>query len=135
MTDRGRLAELIRDKTCGNNACMPFLDCEKCGNFPLSDKDVDRLADCILADGWMRPPVKVGSDIYTIQNGEVKKHFVMEVSKHVNGNSYIKYVPYDKNGIAELNWVQSRCTDKDIGRLIYLSREEALKALRKDEGK
>lgn len=121
MTDRERLVELL------NKKYDHF--CDQCG----VNKDsyyTDNLADYLLADGWMRPPCKVGSDIYTIQNGEVKKHFVIEVSKHVNGNSYIKYVPYDKNGIAELNWVQSRCTDKDIGRLIYLSREEAEKALR-----
>ena len=124
MTDRERLVELL--KLPSN--CMPHAVCEKCGLNGVCS--VQRQADKILADGWMRPPCKVGSDIYTIQNGEIEKHYVMEVSKHNNGNNYIKYVPYGKNGIAELCWVQSRCTDKEIGKTVFLTREEAEKVLK-----
>lgn len=95
----------------------------------------ENITNDLIADGWMRPPCKVGTTIYTIKDGEVKKQFVVEVSQHCNGNSYIKYVPYDKNGIPELNWVQKIYSDKAIGKIIFLSREEAEKALKGDEGK
>ena len=116
MTDRERLVELIE-------LSVP----------PSSSHWAEVIADELLADGWIRPPCKAGSDIYTIQNGEIKKHYVMEVSKHNNGNNYIKYVPYGKNGIAELCWVQSRCTDKEIGKIAFWSREEAKQALKGGE--
>ena len=117
MTDRERLVKLIRDKTCGNNACVPFLDCEKCGNFPLSDKDVDRLADHILADGWMRSPCKVGDVVYRIYTRSwVGEDVVRELMISENGVFYID----DKGRMTSCN---------KFGKTVFLTREDAEKAL------
>lgn len=93
------------------------------------------IADDILADGWMRPPVKVGDDVYTIKDGQIKKQFVVEVSKHRNGKMYFHYVPYDKLGVIEHFYLPSMCKDSDIGKTVFTDREDAVKALRGGEDK
>ena len=126
MTDRERLVELIRGKTCGNNACIPFLDCEKCGNFPLADKDVDRLANHILADGWMRPPCKVGTTVYCIIDGfdTVAEGRVRFYTVHKDSIIY---------EVAINGYYAQQYTNKDFGYKIFFTREEAEKALRGGE--
>lgn len=128
MTDRERLAELIRDKTCGNNACIPFLDCEKCGNFPLADKDVDRLVDRILADGWMRPPFTIGQTVYVLR------------SKTSNGkNLYLKEERVDHYRVFKdgrfmcFESGRTSVSDHLWETSVFPTREEAEKALRGGE--
>lgn len=59
-SERKRLVGLL--KLPSN--CMPNAKCESCGlNGGCS---VQRQADKILDDGWMRPPVKVGQTVYIV---------------------------------------------------------------------
>ena len=109
---RDRLIELINNRICATKI------------------EVERIADYLLDNGVIVPPCEVGTDIYTIDNGEVKRLYVMGVSKHNNGNIYIQYVTYDIKGAPDLNWITSRCTDRDIGKTVFLTREEAEKALK-----
>ena len=51
MTDRDRLIELIEQAEGLKN-----------NDFP----SVEEIADYILADGWIRPPCKVGDIVYTL---------------------------------------------------------------------
>lgn len=73
------------------------------------------IADCLIANGGILPPCKVGDTVYQICNG---------------GRIYestIKGVIYDTNGIA--------FDERAIGKIIFLTREEAEQALaeRKDK--
>lgn len=100
-----------------------------------SREDIDRRniyeieADYLLANGVIVPLCKVGQDIYTIQGDEVTKHFVIEVARHNNGKTYCKYVPYDKKGNVQWFYVQSSFTEDAIGKTVFLTKEEAEKAL------
>ena len=123
MTDRERLVKLIRDKTCGNNACVPFLDCEKCGNFPLSDKDVDRLADHILADGWMRSPCKVGDVVYGVFEGDVLEDEIILIE-------ITQTATYLSTCTERYMWINGYLYSEMLDQILYFTREEAEKALR-----
>jgi hypothetical protein len=78
------------------------IDCDKAGIIP------EWLADYLLANGVIVPPCKVGDTVYQIDGVRVYE-------------STIKNVIYDTNGVA---------FDEDaIGKTVFLTREEAEKAL------
>ena len=60
--ERNRLVELLQIKSCWYNDCET--GCDKCGNVGISDADIEKIADTILDDGWMRPPYEVGAKLY-----------------------------------------------------------------------
>jgi hypothetical protein len=37
--------------------------------------DVEYVADCILEDGWIRPPCKVGDTVYTVNRKPLASHW------------------------------------------------------------
>lgn len=48
--------------------------------------DVEYVADCILEDGWIRPPCKVGETIYSISiNRDIEEYVVSGVCLYPNG--------------------------------------------------
>jgi hypothetical protein len=64
MTDRDKLIEVLettrgycRDRTC--NDCEYDKEGVRCKNVMI--------ADHMLADGWMRPPCKVGDKVYCVE--------------------------------------------------------------------
>ena len=104
--ERNRLVELIEnffEKEIGASFVKGFLD---------------KFADNILDDGWMRPPVKVGDRVYWIDDGEIKNEEVFEISIY-------------GDGILVHTGIQF-CLEQ-----VFLTREEAEKALegKEDEGK
>ena len=125
MTDRERLVELIRNETCLNNGCN-FI-CEECDFFMLNDKDVDRLADYILADGWMRPPCKVGTHIWVIPTTENGFTEITEMA--VRGFSIGE--PYNVANCFRLRGTSAlfQPSFEKFGKTVFLTREDAEKAL------
>ena len=55
-----RLVELIKRDNCQ----YPCLCSSKCKYVDEDDCHSERLADLILADGWIRLPCKVGDEVY-----------------------------------------------------------------------
>ena len=119
--ERKRLVELLKDaerKYLCNGTNIPQM--------------AEFIADHLLDDGWMRPPVKVGQIVYEIDLPEygiivckVTKVFcdsreviVNVIDGHGKGSEY--YFDFD-----------------DFGKTVFTSREDALKALegKEDEGK
>ena len=80
------------------------------------------IAECLLNDGWMRPPCKVGDKIYKI---------------------FTTYTPFVSDYDVEAYGIPVKSVLGDlivipfdaIGKTVFLSREEAEKALKGDEGK
>ena len=61
---RDRLIELIYD---GDKEAGFYLDNRgTIDSIQEMDEIVGKIADTILADGWMRPPVKVGQTVYAV---------------------------------------------------------------------
>ena len=104
-SERKRLVELIEnffEKEIGASFVKGFLD---------------KFADNILDDGWMRPPVKVGQKVYIIT--EISKTItevaVIGVWQCVSSTSIITEV--------------GTIHQDSFGNAVFTSREDALKAL------
>jgi hypothetical protein len=113
--ERKRLVELIEnffEKEIGASFVKGFLD---------------KFADNILDDGWMRPPVNVGQTVWLIKslNWQKTEWGIKE------GKISMIQQKADKSWkfrITENHSVQDYTVDK-IGKTVFTSREEALKAL------
>ena len=118
MTDRERLICLLSeydfDSTFCNICERSFDDCAVCGS--------ERLADYLLANGVIVPPCKLGDTVWFIRNNEIIETCVEKIIlKH--GGLYIKLCC---NSMYET-------TCNSIGKTVFLTREEAEKALKERE--
>ena len=123
MTERDRLIELIASKVCTRylkDTCLSKWsgscgECECGRNFRIGD-----VADHLLANGVIVPPCKVGDRLYEIV--EMPKHtfiskfpIIVEpqqiIYRNIIGNH--SCIPFDK-----------------IGKTVFLTREDAEKALK-----
>lgn len=83
------------------------------------DGDVSVLADYLLANGVIVLPFPIGTTYYRIvtKRGKV-------------GNPYFKMIRK-----AELNWYNVEGVLQDLGKTVFLTREEAEEALKEEERK
>ena len=125
MTDRERLVEWLMSKSCKEREC-PDVQCDECDGLAIFRSDAERIADHILADGWMRPPCKVGTTVYCIIDGfdTVAEGRVRFYTVHKDCIIY---------EVAINGYYAQRYTNKDFGYKIFFEREEAEKALRGGE--
>lgn len=119
--ERKRLVELVDnffDKEIGASFVKGFLD---------------KFADCILDDGWMRPPVKVGQYIWFFKNDKLTFGQVEDITISQNGLfAFVYEVDAEDEVVGE--WTVPLC---EQGKTVFTSREDAVKALKgkEDEGK
>ena len=136
MGMRERLVEVLRaiDRdatiTCPRYSSESTLEnCKGC-QYDKEDGSCDyaaRAADYILADGWMRPPVKVGDKIYC--DGQ---HY----ASHCSGRVMEFTVNCLETNVKSIfrGEVDVQFDFESFGKTVFSTREEAEKALRKDEG-
>lgn len=113
MTDRERLVELIE-------LSVP----------PSSSHWAEVIADELLADGWIRPPCKVGDTLYRIikMSTGIDRKIINTKSGGIitpckpTIKKFIRTVTVTKNNYLD-------CCEK-FGITVFASREEAKKALR-----
>ena len=128
MNQKERLVELL------NNHCAVGYEGNDCTN-PFTDDCAECLADYILADGWMRPPCKVGDVLYVALP---KCGFIR--SLNVVGFHLGKFP--DLRGHKRKEYIIC-CSDYSLTHIdvdkfdktVFLNREDAEKALRGDEWK
>ena len=118
MTDRDRLIELICDKIQDGH-CIGYC------NHPPCTQCTD-IADYLISNGVILPPCKVGDTVYfdTYLHGDsvgVRPHKVIKVK------SVITTEP-SKGGIG------AEIPDWSFGESVFLTREEAEKALKERKG-
>ena len=81
------------------------------------------LADYILADGWMRPPCKMGQTVYQIQPTRNRVQAYKVTAYKFNGRSYFfSWVLKDRKGFYEN---VEGFSDIQIGKTVFLTKEEA----------
>lgn len=122
MNERERLIDLIKHDNCPN----PYHCSYKCKYVELIDCHPARLADCILADGWIRPPVRIGQQAYTIigQKNYPAEWEVVGIFKSQDTYTFTMF------RLINGKYEESRSfTEEAIGMIVFLTKEEAKKAL------
>ena len=111
MTDRDRLIELIYD---------------------VLDARPDTIADYLISNGVILPPCKVGDTVYVIDYTRCGKRmfkcFVEEITRNFYGTYY--YLDWGSN-----NPRFTACNEASFGKTVFLTKEEAEKALEERTGK
>lgn len=99
----------------------------------------ENIADDLLADGWIRPPCKVGQTIYYhfqfsnkrilpfVQRAKVKQIFCLDTK--MKFKIEVELIDAKEKGIMKF------FNFDDFGKTVFLSREDAERALKGDEGK
>ncbi len=112
---RDRLIELKRQfvENFSCLGCEPEIEkCRKC----LTEKE----ADYLLADGWMRPPLMAGQKVF----GFSREMEITEITIHLDryNSPFYKFEAHYEmnNGIYSFFFIE-----EDIGKEIFLTREEA----------
>ena len=134
--ERKRLVGLLQIKSCWYNDCET--GCDKCGNVGVSDTDIDKIADHLLDNGVVVPPCKVGDKLYTtlcygIGDWRIRESTVYEVRQRFGTGLEIYEMIRRENG----TYSYFRIELDSFGKTVFLTREDAVKALKgkEDEGK
>ena len=130
---RERLIELIANMVCDDYSptCDEWQP-HDCGICYANSCHIGDLADRILADGWIRPPCKVGDTVYVVKpyfsyisEYEVRGFHLGEFPT-LSGNKRNPYLV----GYFKTSGMLKHIFIKDIGKTVFLTREEAERALK-----
>ena len=122
---KDRLIELLRQ---GEAKCAETKTCNKCEQYGRgSDCQRNLISDHLLANGVIVPPVKVGRTVWFIRDKYHNKIEETNVEKVIvkNGGIYIK--------LGCNSMYETSCNS--IGKTVFLTKEQAEKALAESEGK
>lgn len=120
---RDRLVSLINQDNCPS----PYMCDDKCKYSHLEHCIGDRLADRILADGWLRLPCKVGDTVYLADKYYHCEAEIEQIVIDENGISF-EYVQYDRGVDTVEVWDDGQFGIEDIGTKVYLTLEDKEKA-------
>ncbi len=115
MTERERLKELLLDAA------------DEAQYMCIEDMDANSVADYLLSNGVIVPPCKVGDTLYLPISHRV---IAYEVSTIKFDGSILRIVTRNK-----LSNIQRTIWSQDVGETIFLTKEEAEKALKEREDK
>ena len=87
--------------------------------------DVEYVADCLLENGVIVPPCKVGDTVYYLEGSRILEGTVKSFSTIMKDNYFVVYVEtkYSLLGIERFGYWM-------FGKKIFLTREEAEQALK-----
>ena len=125
MSERERLIELLKSDSCES----PMLCDPNCKYASLKRCYEERTADYLLENGAIMPPVKAGDTIYEIHERRKGGEWVKIISER-----FVHGVEIYAGGC-----MIARCGStisvflSDIGKTVFLTREEAEKALKESE--
>lgn len=124
MTDRERLILILQN----------FADGTYTSNGRIVDNtQVDDVADCLLANGVIVLPCKVGDKIYKIWScGKYGKSVAEFVVKHIDIDFYpsVEIAFINEKSNSGNYWF---ATQDDFGKTVFLTKEEAEQALKERE--
>lgn len=130
---RDRLIEMLRKRSCFYAKCINR--CGECDCIPINDDYIGNLADYLLANGAIVPLCKVGDTVYSynIDFGVILPYFVENLTiAYLEENEFC--YTYEANCTNENELIDSIDFDcEDIGKTVFLSEEEAERALKECE--
>jgi hypothetical protein len=95
--------------------------------YLTSDKSINAIADYILADGWLRPPCKVGDILYAIDNCTNHPEKLVVIAVH----QYEKHTAITTLSRSQRVYAYE---EEAIGKYVFRTREQAQAKL-KEGGK
>lgn len=109
---------------------------QNCGY--VEEQKAEELADKILADGWMRPPCKVGEVVWLNTKFGTLKARVIEITQTIN-NNFSVHIVYDlmycyKQHINTQGYVGYLEEKFEFGKTAYRTKEEAEAKVKGGEG-
>lgn len=132
MNERERLIELLKNDNCPS----PFICDANCKYINSDNCSAERRADYLLENGVIVPPVKISDTVYTncsmqgwYLRSKDRPYKAKVVYMGINGTKNYMNVVYEKG-----EYMLSFDFDK-IGKTVFLTREEAEKALKEREQK
>jgi hypothetical protein len=121
---RDRLIALLNFVQC-KAECCGALDGGRCGELDHLDRcQIETIADHLLANGVIVPPCKVGDRLYEI----------VEMPKHTFVSEFPIIVEPQQIIYKNIMWHHSCIPFDDFGKTVFLTREEAEKALAERSG-
>lgn len=118
MADRERLIELMQKQ---------FAELYKDGDWNFNEMLVG-VADHLLANGVIVPPCKVGDAVYYIFESEIRKLTVISLS-YMFSKTFKHFIFHTQNYRGAVLSYEF----KDIGKTVFLTKEEAENALKERE--
>ena len=98
------------------------------GNGGYDFASVELIADHLIANGIIVPPLKVGQKVYTIPRSAIREWTVCGVWVSTDPKCSYAHIYWEKNGH---HMGSCAVNFSDIDRVLFLSREEAEAALDK----
>lgn len=122
MCDRDRLIELLHK---AEDICENTLDCDSCKYVLSGSCKTVLIADCLLANGVILPPCKVGDVVYdvcTIFDESTLKPKTIIKPRIIDFVSKVGFIIESKGLVI---------SEKEFGNTMFLTREEAEERLKK----
>ena len=118
---RERLIELLEQCSCHRSPPCTG-ECHECHNVEMFDKEIEHIADHLLANGVIVPPCKVGDVVFEIVDMK---------NSHKAFDNFVWSDTITKIGVTTKGILHEKGIDfADFGKTVFLSREEAEKALK-----
>lgn len=121
MTERERLIELLKNDNCPSS----FVCDANCKYINSENCLAERMADYLLENGVIVPPVEVDQSIWTAE----------PFTDNIPREGYITVLEYDSEGFCGF-WtsfgdipLSAEFISDDIGKTVFLTKEDAEKAL------
>lgn len=126
---RERLVELL-----GNRCCNKQIPCENCEYENFADCHRYALADHLLENGVILLPCKAGDIVYS---NDLDPRFDVEIERIVIEENVItfEWVQYEKGYEVTECWDEGEFSLEDFSKTVFVSREEAEKALAERQSK
>ena len=125
---RDRLIELLKQKSCVYVPCDN--ECGGCKNVEMYDDSIESIADHLLSEGVIVPPVKVGQTLYKVYMGEILEVKAIEISYELLP-AFTYTIHFNSLGVLCL--MSDGTRNEKYSWDIFLTREEAENALERSE--
>ena len=126
---RDRLIELLEE---AHDSWLRYVDECAFNQMALSFSFEQMVADHLLANGIVVPPVKVGDKVYRIWSvgkyGKSTAEFVVTNVSQIMENIWVMRYQKQAKSLYEIPTTY-QCNFNDIGKTVFLTREQAEKAL------
>lgn len=126
MTERERLIKLLEQCSCHYSPPCTG-ECGECHNVEMFDRQIEHIADHLIANGVIVPPCEVGDTVYETQPIRKRVQAYEITTVKWNGH-YFWFTWVLKDGDGIYGNVDGFASYK-IGKTVFLAREEAEKAL------